>query len=133
MSSIHIEVDIHEVAEELDRLIKGPDAATITEFEAALTDITGQVFEKIHIDTGSLFSTVHPSSEMHPLRWQGTIHAGGAAPGQVNDPAYYGVYELARGNSGGRDHFFYEPAYDQMPHEVIYAMLEYYDSGNWHR
>lgn len=133
MSRIHIQVDIREVAEELDRLIKGPDAATITEFEAALTEMTGQVMEDIHIETGSLFSTVHPSSEMRPFRWQGTIHVGGAAPGRVNDPAYYGVYELARGHKDGRDHFFYQTPYDEMPHEIIYSILEYMDSGKWHR
>lgn len=133
MSRIHIEVDAKEVNEELDRLIKGPNSATISEFEAVLIEITAQVAENVHIETGSLFSTVHPSSEMLPFRWQGTIHVGGAAPGQVNDPAYYGIFELARGHDGGRDHHFYEVAHEQMPHDVILTILEYLDSGKWHR
>jgi hypothetical protein len=133
MTKIHIEVDTREVDKELDRLIKGPTAGVIGEFEALLIEVTGQVAEDIHIETGSLFSTVHPTSEMLPFHWQGTIHVGGAAPGQINDPAYYGVFELARGHDGGRNHHFYEVAHEQMPHDMIVTILEYLDSGDWHR
>jgi len=129
MARIHIEVDDSEVRNELNRLIEGPKEVTIGEFEAMLIAATAMTEAAVHIETGSLKSTVHPDSSFEPLRWQGAVRAGGAAPGMPRDPAFYGVYELARGHQNGRNHHFYAELHDYVPRETIDIILKFFAAG----
>lgn len=103
-----------------------PDMGTVVNFNAIFAAITAEVFAMVHVETGSLKSTVKWDSSPYPKGWQGTVHAGGAAPGEVNDPAYYGVFELHRGGT----HFFFAPAYAEVPGKIIDAILAFYAGGD---
>lgn len=129
MAQIHIEIDDSQVRHELDRLIEGPKLETYGRFEAMLVEASARTFITVHVETGSLKSTVHPDSHSEPYLWQGAVRAGGAAPGMPRDPAYYGVFELARGHKGGRNHHFYEAAHDYVPDETIATIMEFFAAG----
>lgn len=122
---IHISVDTRQVDKELDRLMKAPGMKTEVAFNALFAEVTAEVMAIIHVETGSLKSTAHWDTDPFPTGWQGTVKVGGAAPGAINDPAYYGVYELARGGS----HFFFAPAYADIPSKMIEIILEFYGNG----
>jgi hypothetical protein len=123
---IHISIDARQVDSELSRLIKAPDMKTEVAFNALFAEVTAEVMALIHIETGSLKSTAHWDVNAVPTGWQGTVHVGGAAPGAINDPAYYGVYELARGGS----HFFFAPAYADIPSKMVGIILDFYGNGD---
>lgn len=126
MPKMVIEVDAKEVDNELKRIIKGPKATTLAEFDRTFTEAFAEVYELVHIETGSLFSTGRVEAAMiDKFIWEGEIHYGGPAPGQVNNPVYYGAAELARGG----EHFFLEPAYSNIPHDIVLATLEWYAAG----
>jgi hypothetical protein len=124
--NITITVDTREVQEELRRLMAAPGLKTVLEFNEIFAYITAEVMAIVHIETGSLKSTVKWDSPTYPGGWHGTIHAGGAAPGRIRDPAFYGVYELARGGS----HFFFAPAYEAIPSKMINTILKFYSNSN---
>lgn len=107
---VEISVDTSQVDKSLDRLLTRFAPELFLKWEARLARAFLECEAKIHVETGSLKSTARPESEGDGFQWHGQVKVGGAAPGQIRDPAYYGVYELAR---GGR-HFFLEPAYDIM-------------------
>lgn len=122
---VHISVDARQVDKELDRLSKAPDMKTEIAFNALFAEITAEVMALIHVETGSLKSTTKWEVDALPTAWQGTVRVGGAAPGEIRDPAYYGVYELARGGS----HFFFAPAYSEVPSKMISIILDFYKGG----
>lgn len=122
---ITISVDTHEVTDELHRLMVAPDTKTMIAFSAIFAAMTAEVMALVHIETGSLKSTVKWDSPAYPLGWQGTIRVGGAAPGMPRDPAYYGVFELARGGT----HFFFAPAYANIPSQMVNAIVAFYDNS----
>jgi hypothetical protein len=128
MPKVNVSCDDHEVTDELDRLIKGPDFRTIGEFESTMLGVLGEIEAIVHIETGSLKSTGRLETSYVGYAWAGTIHYGGAAPGMINDPVYYGVYELARGGT----HFFFAPAYDEVPEAIIDGILEFMAGGSSH-
>lgn len=126
MPYIKIEMDDKEVRDELTRLIKGPTARTFGEFERIFAEAFSVVYEDVHIETGSLFSTGKVDTFMEdPYSWEGTIRYGGPAPGMLRDPVYYGIYELARGGS----HFFFRGAHEIVPHDMVSTILEFYADG----
>jgi hypothetical protein len=120
--NVKVTVDTREVTDELHRLMLAPDIKLVLEFNAIFAVATAATWAMIHVETGSLKSTVKWTSPGYPEGWQGTLTVGGAAPGWPRDPAYYGVYELAR----GRTHFFFAPAYANIPSQVINAILGFY-------
>ncbi len=124
MSSFNVKVtvDTHEVTDELHRLMKAPDIRLVLEFNNIFAIAAAACWALIHIETGSLKSTIKWTSPAHLGGWQGTLTVGGAAPGWPRDPAFYGVYELARGGT----HFFFAPAYANIPSQVINAILGFY-------
>lgn len=122
---IRIDVDMHEVTDELDRLLRGPGIETFLAYSAAFAEAYAEVVSIMHVETGSLKSTAKFDSPAYPEGWQGTLRVGGAAPGMIRDPAYYGVYELARGGT----HFFFAPAYDTIPDNMINATLKFLSGG----
>ena len=124
MSKVTIEIDDSQVVHELDRLIRGMSLADTLELEGSVMEIVAEVAAIVHIETGSLKSTVRPADggfDDTGVTWKGGVVVGGAAPGSINDPAYYGVYELARGG----DHFFLEPAYTDLPVVVREAIVSF--------
>lgn len=122
---IHIDCDTRQVTKELHRLMVAPDMKTVVNFNAIFAAVTGEVDAMIHVETVSLKSTAKWDSSPYPAGWQGTVHVGGAAPGMPRDPAFYGVYELHRGGS----HFFFAPAYADVPSKIIDAILAFYSGG----
>lgn len=126
MGQITISVDVHEVRDELNRLLLAPDIKTILAFNEIFASITAEVAALIHVETGSLKSTPKWDSPAYPGGWEGTLRVGGAAPGAINDPAYYGVYELARGGT----HFFFAPAYAQVPGKMVNAIMAFFSNSN---
>jgi hypothetical protein len=123
---VEVSVDVHEVRDELNRLLLAPDIKTILAFNEIFAAITAEVAAIIHVETGSLKTTPKWDSPTYPGGWQGTLHVGGAAPGAIRDPAYYGVYELARGGS----HFFFAPAYAEVPGKMVNAILGFFSNSN---
>lgn len=100
---IKFSVDLDGAGLELARLAKGPVTA-VPMFEAALLDgyVTSEA--RVHVITGQLKASGHPSSEFDGTTWTGTISFA----------RYPGIYELARGDSptlnhpeGG--HYFFDP------------------------
>jgi hypothetical protein len=123
---IHVTVDTSQVDKELNRLIQAPDMKTTVAFNSVFAEITAEVMAIIHVETGSLKTTARWEVDPFPTGWQGTVHVGGAAPGEINDPAYYGVFELARGGS----HFFFAPAYAEIPTKMIDVIMDFYAGGD---
>lgn len=126
MGKVSISVDTSQVTKELHRLLGAPDMKTVLAFNSLFAEVAAEVDAIIHVETGSLKSTARWDSPTVPLGWQGALHVGGAAPGAVNDPAYYGVYELARGGT----HFFFAPAYADIPPKMIDIILAFYSGGD---
>lgn len=118
---VEITIDTRQVDKSLDRLLTRFAPELFLKWEARLARAFLECEAKIHIETGSLKSTARPESEGDDIQWHGQVHVGGAAPGQLRDPAYYGVYELAR----GARHFFLEPAYQIMgPNEIVQDIID---------
>ena len=126
MGKISISVDTSQVDKELHRLLVAPDMKTVVAFNGLFAEVAAEVDALIHIETGSLKSTARWDSPTYPGGWQGALHVGGAAPGEINDPAYYGVFELARGGS----HFFFGPAYADIPPKMIEIIKDFFSGGD---
>jgi hypothetical protein len=123
---IHVTVDTSQVDKELRRLQEAPDMKTVVAFNALFAEVTAEVMAIIHVETGSLKTTARWEVDPFPTGWQGTVHVGGAAPGEINDPAYYGVFELARGGS----HFFFAPAYAEIPSKMTDIIMDFFNGGD---
>lgn len=103
-----VEVDVTEVLHELDRLARGPGAGETTfRLESILVTAFAGTQERVHVITGVLKGSGHPTSQFDGETWTGEI-------GYARHP---GIFELARGNhptvnhpEGG--HYFLGPAYD---------------------
>ena len=101
---IEIVVDLDGAGDELDRLARGPGGETVGRMEAALLSGFATTEGRVHVITGYLKSTLHPSSRFSGDTWEGEMSAA----------RYPGIYELARGNrpskyhpAGG--HYFFGP------------------------
>lgn len=126
MPYIKIEIDDTEARDEINRVMIGPGSRTFFGFEDAFSFAYAEVFRDIHVQTGSLKSTIKVDTVLlDEFTWEGTIRVGGRAPGMPRDPAYYGVYELARGG----EHFFFRGAHEIIPHDMVNAILEFYSDG----
>lgn len=107
---------------ELDRLIKGPD---IAKMEAALMTGFAVSEGKVHVITGALKASMHPSSSLGPGEWEGTMSAA----------RYPGIFELARGNRptkyhpapGG--HYLFGPGGQDFEREVRETIWEWVSGG----
>lgn len=118
--SIRFEIDLDGAGHELDRLAKGPAGETVMRMEGAL--LTGFMASeaRVHVITGYLKSTLHPSSEFSGDTWTGTIAAA----------RHPGIFELARGNAptgnhpeGG--HYFFGPGGQTFEREVRHAIWDW--------
>jgi hypothetical protein len=103
-----VEVHADEVIHELDRLARGPGAGPTTfRLEAIMLGAFTATQERVHVITGVLKGSGHPSSAFDGETWTGEI-------GYVRHP---GIFELARGNRPTvnhpeGEHYFLGPAYD---------------------
>lgn len=118
MSSVRFTMDASDATRELDRLAAGPHSV-VPEFEGILLSSFAAVAAKVHVITGQLKSSGHPSSSFDGLRWEGTIHFA----------RHPGIFELARHDhptlnhpEGG--HFFFEPAYE-TPQAYESAVIDF--------
>jgi hypothetical protein len=99
---IVITVDLNGAGDELDRLAHGPGGETVGRMEAALLSGFATTEGKVHVITGYLKSTLHPSSSFSGDEWEG----------QMSAARYPGIFELARGDRptkyhpGGGHYFF---------------------------
>ena len=67
--SIHFEVDAQAALHELDRLARGPD---IGDLEAILLTTFAESLAHVHVITGALKASGHPSSSYDGGTWIGT-------------------------------------------------------------
>lgn len=121
---IRFEVDLNGAGHELDRLAEGPAGATVMRMEAALMSGYSVSLARVHVITGYLKSTLHPSSSFSGDVWEGTISAA----------RYPGIFELARGDrptgnhpEGG--HYFFGPGGQDFEREVRYAIWDWVTDG----
>jgi hypothetical protein len=96
--SMHVEVSMygfpHAAGPELDRLAKGPAGHEIGRMEAALLSGFAAAEAKVHVISGYLKSTLHPSSSFSGDVWEGKMSAARVP----------GIFELARGNRPTKYH-----------------------------
>lgn len=92
--AIYIEVDISDVARELDRLINEPSTATILGLEGVLATTFAATQIVVPVDTGSLRGSGLIESSVSPARWEGVLSYGGEAAGFEHDPVLYAAFVL---------------------------------------
>ena len=92
--TIHVTVDVHEVTEELDRLINEPSTTTIIGLESVLATSFAATQITVPVDTGSLRGSGTISSEVGPGIWEGELNYGGPAGGFEHDPVLYAAFVL---------------------------------------
>lgn len=101
---VRTHVDDHEAQQELARL------GSLNRVAYHLESLLSRQFQAseaaVHVLTGSLKGSADLQSGFDEDTWTGRLSWGGAAPGEVNDPVVYAVYEKARGGL----HDFREPA-----------------------
>jgi len=121
---IEIVVDLNGAGDELDRLARGPGGETVGRMEGALLSGFAATEGRVHVITGYLKSTLHPSSEFDGDTWTGEMSAA----------RYPGIYELARGNrpskyhpAGG--HYFFGPGGQDFERGVREAIWDWVTDG----
>jgi hypothetical protein len=121
---IRIEVDLNGAGDELGRLAHGPGLETTGKMEAALLSGLMTTEARVHVITGQLKASLHPSSEFAGDTWTGTMSAA----------RYPGIFELARGNrptahhpSGG--HYFFGPGGQDFERAVREAVWDWVTDG----
>jgi hypothetical protein len=91
--------------DELDRLARGPDARTISAMEAALMLGYAITEKRVHVITGDLLASGHPSSSFDRFTWSG----------EIDYDRHPGIFELARGDVATSEHpypgrhYFFDP------------------------
>lgn len=112
------------VGEELDRLSKGPDAHTVAAWETALLTGYAVTESRVHVITGILKASGHPSSEHDLTSWTGTIEF-------AHKP---GIFELALAHTptayhpeGG--HYFFDPGGPVFERAVRQAFWDWITGG----
>jgi|SRR5215472_4356460 len=124
--SVRFEVDFSQVIRELDRLARGPGSdGTTFRLEGVMLRNFMETQEDVHIITGYLKSSGHPTSSFDGDRWEGTIH-------YARRP---GIFELARKDKptqnhpeGGHD--FYKSSYEETPEQYKAAVLGFLRGEN---
>jgi hypothetical protein len=98
-AEIRFEVDLDGTADELERLQHPP----ILALESVLMTTFAETEMRVHVDTGSLKASGHPTSSLAGDIWDGTL----------SYDRYPGIFELARGPRPSRyqhdSHFFFDP------------------------
>jgi hypothetical protein len=102
MPSIRFEVDLNGAGKELERLQHPP----YLELDSVLLATFATTEARVHVITGELLASGHPTTVQASDRWEGTLSYAG-------NP---GIFELARGErptkyhgGPGDSHFFFDP------------------------
>lgn len=110
----------HAMGDELDRLTRGPVGETLARMEAALATGFITTEARVHIITGRLKASGHPTSSFDGGRWEG----------EINFARYPGIFELARGNAptmnhpeGG--HYLFSPGGEDFERDVRHAVWDF--------
>ena len=105
---IIFEVDLDGAGAELERLQHPP----FMELEGVLAATFAITEARVHVISGKLLASGHPTSEAAGDVWTGTL----------NYDRYPGIYELARGpkmtrhhGGFGDSHFFFDPVEARFP------------------
>lgn len=117
--SVRFEVDFSAALREIGRLARGPGVGGTTfALERILLENFAQTQADVHVITGYLKASGHPSSSYDGDVWEGTIH-------YVRKP---GIFELARRDTptlnhpeGG--HGFFRSSYEETPARYEDAVL----------
>lgn len=121
MAEYFVYVDLNGAGDELDRLARGPGARTIADMEAALLKGYAITEGRVHIITGALLASGHPSSNLDQYTWTGEID-------YARDP---GIFELARGDASTRyhpypgRHYFFDPGGHEFEKGVRQAFWDW--------
>jgi hypothetical protein len=121
---IRFEVDLDGAGDELDRLAHGPGGETVGRMDAALLSGFATTEGRVHVISGYLKSTLHPSSEFTGDTWTGEMSA-------ARDP---GIFELARGDRPtahhpGGGHYFFGPGGQDFERGVREAVWDWVTDG----
>jgi hypothetical protein len=92
--AIYVEVDISDVARELDRLISEPSTPTVLGLEGVLATTFAATQVTVPVDTGSLRASGGIQSSLGPAQWEGVLNYGGDAGGFPHDPVLYAAFVL---------------------------------------
>ena len=130
MAEYFVYVDLDGAGDELDRLARGPGGETVGRMEGALLSGFATTEGRVHVISGYLKSTLHPSSSFSGDTWEGEMSAA----------RYPGIYELARGNRlrHGVEHFAARVAsvIDQLNpdqrQELLRLIIEDVQVTGWH-
>jgi hypothetical protein len=114
----------HAAGPELDHLAGGPAGGTVLAMESALAAGFITTEARVHVITGYLKASGHPSSSFDGERWEGEIDFAG----------HPGIFELARGNEptlnhpeGG--HYFFDPGGPDFERAVRQAVWDFVTNG----
>lgn len=122
--SFYVDVDMSDVIQELDRLARGPGAGETTfRLEAILVSAFAATQEQVHVITGALKGSGHPTSQFDGETWTG----------EISYARHPGIFELARGNHPTKNHpegghYFLAAAYD-TDHPIQEAILQFLGDG----
>lgn len=116
----------HAAGDELDRLAAGPGAATIMELESALAEGYVVTEGRVHVITGLLKASGHPTSTYSGDEWTG----------EIDFARHPGIFELARGDTPTKNHpegghYFFDPGGPDFERRVRQAVWDWVtdDSG----
>lgn len=120
-------IDLDPMIDEVGRIGGQPAFRTIARLEAVLALQFADTQERTHILTGSLKISGRPESDYDSAtrHWSASITYGGEAPGAINNPVDYAIYEMARG--GDHDFFAGLSRYDDLYPEAINSHF----TGDW--
>jgi hypothetical protein len=117
----------HAAGPELDRLALGPVGATLLAMESALADAYITTEARVHVITGRLRASGHPSSTFDGEEWTG----------EIDFARYPGIYELARGpmytrhhGGPGDSHYFFDPGGPDFERAVRQAVWDFVTDGD---
>lgn len=114
---------LKEARGDMQRLSK-PPLKTLAALETLLKEAYTATQAATHIITASLKASGKTSSDFDGATWEASLTYGGAAPGAVNDPVDYAIYERARGGA----HDFMAPAFALEP-EFEAVINKHFTSG----
>lgn len=124
MGAVYVIVDLDGAGDELDRLARGPGIATVGRWEGALLAAYSVTEGRVHVITGALKASGHPSSDHGPGSWTG----------ELSYARHPGIFELARDDrptkhheEGG--HYFFDPGGPAFEHEVRQAFWDWITDG----
>jgi hypothetical protein len=114
----------HAAGDELGRLAHGPAGPTLLAMEAALAAGYITTEGRVHVITGFLKASGHPSSSFNGTEWEG----------EIDFARYPGIFELARGNSPTQNHpegghYFFDPGGPEFEAGVRQAVWDFVTDG----